>query len=57
MDFKANVSKRKGWGRGRDENKFSAAPSRSACEPENTSMSSSPNKSSSSLDYLLLFIF
>ena len=44
-------SKCKGWGRG-DENKFSAAPSRSACDPVKASTSSSPNKSSSSLDVL-----
>ena len=45
-------SKRKGWGCGGDENKFYAAPSTSACDPENASMSS-PNKSrSSSLDVL-----
>ena len=55
--FNDNVSKRKGWGSGGDKNKFSAAPSRSACEPENASMSSSPNKSSSSLDVSVTFCF
>ena len=48
--FADNISKRKDWDHGGDANKFSAAPSRSACDPENASMSSSPNKSSS-LDY------
>ena len=54
--FNDNVSKHKGWGHG-DENKFSAAPLRSACEPENASMSSSPKKSSSSLDVSVTFCF
>ena len=37
--FNDNVSKHKGWGHGGDENKFSAALSRSACDPEKSSTS------------------
>ena len=32
--FKDKPSKRRGWGQGGDENKLSAAPYKSACEPE-----------------------
>ena len=46
--FNDKDSKRKGWGRGGEENKLSAAPSRSASEPEKASPSSH-NRSRSSL--------
>ena len=46
-----NASKRKGWGRGGEENKLSAAPSKSACEPVKD-FSSSPNRSSRLCWYL-----
>ena len=42
--FKDKDSNLRGWGRGGDENKVSAAPSRSACEPAKDS-SSSPMRS------------
>ena len=41
---------------GMEEIKFSATPSRSACEPENASTLSSPNKSST-LDVSVTFCF
>ena len=48
VDFNKNLRRRE------NENKFSAAPSRSACDPEKYS-SSSPDKSSSSLDVSTTF--